>query len=76
MLETLIAIGAACIVFMLFLLVFFFKDQRERETGRRSGCQAHAQEGGGCRCKGQSPSDRKPDHKSGCKSEPLILDHR
>ncbi len=72
MLETLIAIGAACIVFMLFLLVFFFKDQRERSTGRRSGCQAHAQEGGGCRCKGHHPSDHKP----GCQSKPLILDHK
>ena len=49
MLEMLIAVGAACMVFMLFLIVFFYKDRRERATGRRSGCQAHAQEGGGFR---------------------------
>ena len=76
MLETLFVVAAACIVFMLFMLVFFFKDQRERSTGRRSGCQAHAREGGGCRCQGRDPSDPKSDHKSGCKSEPLILDHK
>ncbi len=68
MLETLIVLGAACIVFVLFLLVFFFKDRRERATGRRSGCQAHAQNGGGCRCKNHGHSDRNP--------EPLILDRR
>lgn len=70
MLETLIVLGAACIVFLLFLLVFFFKDQRERSTGRRSGCQAHAQHGGGCRCQGQGqgPTDHNP--------EPLILDRK
>ncbi len=68
MLETLIVLGAACIVFLLFLLVFFFKDRRERSTGRRSGCQTHAQHGGGCRCKGHDPTDRNP--------EPLILERK
>ncbi|MGD8241237.1 MAG: hypothetical protein PVG19_10615 [Desulfobacterales bacterium] len=68
MLETLIVLSAACIVFVLFLLVFFFKDRRERATGRRSGCQAHAQHGGGCRCQGQGPRNRNP--------EPLILDRK
>ncbi len=68
MLEILIVLAAACSVFVLFLLVFFLKDRRERATGRRSGCQAHAQHGGGCRCKGHGPTDRNP--------EPLILERK
>ena len=55
MLEMLIATGAACIVFFLFLLVFFRKDMRERSTGRRSGCQHHHQPGGCGRCQDQNP---------------------
>ncbi|MBL0715731.1 MAG: hypothetical protein JJV98_18755 [Desulfosarcina sp.] len=60
MLETLIAMGAACVVFFLFLFVFFLKDRRERSTGRRSGCQNHDQIGSCGHCRGQMPPDRKP----------------
>ena len=56
MLETLIVMGAACAVFLFFLFVFFRKEMRERETGRRSGCQHH-QTGGGCQCRGQNSQD-------------------
>ena len=52
MLEILIVMGVACGVFLLFLLVFYHKDKRERATGRRSGCQQH-QSGGGCQCQGR-----------------------
>ncbi len=55
MLEMLIAAGAACIVFFLFLLVFLHKDRRERKTGRRSGCQHHHQPGGCGHCQDQPP---------------------
>jgi hypothetical protein len=53
MLDTLIAMGVACLVFFLFLLVFFRKDVRERTTGRRSGCQSHDPAGGCGHCQGQ-----------------------
>jgi hypothetical protein len=33
-------------------LVFFYKDKRERATGRRTGCQHH-QTGSGCHCQGR-----------------------
>lgn len=59
MLETMIAMGIACVAFFLLLLVFYCKDLRERATGRRSGCQNH-QAGGGCRCKGQITADDPP----------------
>ncbi len=57
LLETLIAAVAACAVFFLFLLVFLYKDQRERTTGRRSGCQHHHQPGGCGQCQGQIAKD-------------------
>jgi hypothetical protein len=53
MLDTLIAMGAACIVFFLFLLVFFRKDVRERTTGRGSGCQSQHAAGGCSHCQGR-----------------------
>lgn len=52
MLEAIIVMGVACAVFFLFLLVFFYKDKRERATGRRTGCQHH-QTGSGCHCQGR-----------------------
>ena len=65
MLEMLIAAGAACFVFFLFLLVFLTKDMRERSTGRRSGCQHHHQPGGCGHCqdrvrKGSPPEVPRP----------------
>ena len=57
MLEMLIVMGVACAVFLFFLFVFFRKEMREKETGRRSGCQHH-QNGDSCQCRGQMPQDR------------------
>jgi hypothetical protein len=56
MMETLIVLGATCAVFFLFLMVFFYKEWRERTTGRRSGCQHH-QSGHSCQCRGQNSQD-------------------
>lgn len=53
MLDTLIAMGAACIVFFVFLLVFFRKDRRERATGIRAGCQQQHEEGRCGHCQGK-----------------------
>ena len=50
--ATLIAMGAGCLVFLVFLFVMFCKDRRERTTGIRAGCQHH-QEGRDCHCQGQ-----------------------
>ena len=56
MLETIIVMGVACAVFLLFFLVFYLKEKREQATGRRSGCQHH-QTGSGCHCQGRKSED-------------------